>query len=117
MAGLDPSADPVDTAVAQPAIVAHALAGLRLLDRLGVRATAAAGHSLGEIPALCWGGAFDEAAALRLAAARGHAMADLGGEHGAMASLGAHAATTAELLGGEGAVIAGYNGPTRTVIS
>src|SRR6185295_9103770 len=117
MAGLDPSADPVDTAVAQPAIVAHALAGLRLLDRLGVRATAAAGHSLGEIAALCWGGTLDDAAALRLAAARGHAMADLGGEHGAMASLGAGADTTAELLGGEGAVIAAHNGPARTVIS
>ncbi|HEY7216128.1 MAG TPA: SDR family NAD(P)-dependent oxidoreductase, partial [Thermoanaerobaculia bacterium] len=117
MAGLDPNADPVDTAVAQPAIVAHALAGLRLLDRLGVRAATAAGHSLGEIAALCWGGAFDESAALRLAAVRGRAMADLHGERGAMASLGAGADATAELLGDEGAVIAGYNGPARTVIS
>ncbi len=116
-AGLDPRADPVDTAVAQPAIVAHSLAGLRLLDRLGVRATAAVGHSLGEVPALCWGGAFDETAALRLAAVRGRAMADLGGEHGAMASLDAGAGTAADLLGEEGAVIAGYNGPKRTVIS
>jgi enediyne polyketide synthase len=116
-AGLDPRADPVDTAVAQPAIVAHALAGLRLLDRLGLRAAAAVGHSLGEIPALCWGGAFDEAAALRLAAVRGRAMADLRGERGAMASVGAGAGTTAELLGSEGAVIAAYNSPQRTVIS
>ncbi len=35
-AGLDPRAEAVDTAVAQPAILAHSLAGLRLLDRLGV---------------------------------------------------------------------------------
>jgi enediyne polyketide synthase len=116
-AGLDPAADPVNTAVAQPAIVAHSLAGLWLLDRLGVRAAAAAGHSLGEIAALCWGGAFDAETALRLATVRGRAMADLGGEDGAMASLGAGAAEVAELLDGDGAVIAAYNSPGRTVIS
>ncbi|HEU5323910.1 MAG TPA: acyltransferase domain-containing protein, partial [Methylomirabilota bacterium] len=116
-AGLDSRADPVDTAVAQPAIVAHSLAGLRLLDRLGVRAAAALGHSLGEIAALHWGGAFDAASALRLAAVRGRAMAGLGGGNGAMASLGCDAATAAELLGPEGAVIAAYNGAQRTVIS
>ncbi|HEY3566943.1 MAG TPA: beta-ketoacyl synthase N-terminal-like domain-containing protein, partial [Thermoanaerobaculia bacterium] len=33
-----PDADGVHTAVAQPAILAHSLAGLRLLDRLGIRA-------------------------------------------------------------------------------
>ena len=115
-ASLDPRADPVDTAVAQPAIVAHSLAGLRLLDRLGIRAAAVVGHSLGEITALHWGGAVDAEAALRLAAVRGRAMAELGGETGAMASLGADAATTAELLV-EGAVIAAYNSPRRTVIS
>ena len=116
-AGLDPQADAVDTAVAQPAIVAHSLAGLWLLDRLGVRAAVAVGHSLGEITALHWGGACDAATALRLATARGRAMADAGGENGAMASLAADAAATAELLGDEGAVVAAYNSPRRTVVS
>jgi enediyne polyketide synthase len=115
-AGLDPRADPVDTAVAQPAIVAHSLAGLRLLDRLGIRAAAAVGHSLGEITALCWGGALEAQAALRLATVRGQSMAELGGETGAMASLNTDAATTAELLV-EGAVIAAFNSPRRTVVS
>ena len=77
-AELDPAADAVDTAVAQPAITAHTLAGLALLDRLGLRAGVAVGHSLGEIAALHWAGALDAGSALRLAAARGRAMADTG---------------------------------------
>ena len=111
-----PGTDGVHTAVAQPAILAHSLAGLRLLDRLGVRAGVALGHSLGEIAALCWAGALDAGSALRLAAARGRAMAEAGGEDGAMASLGAGADTVRALLG-PGAVIAAYNSPRRTVIS
>jgi enediyne polyketide synthase len=105
-----------DTAVAQPAIVAHSLAGCWLLERLGVRASIAIGHSLGELTALCWGGACDAEAALRLAAARGRAMADQG-EPGAMASLAAPAAVAAELLDGGEATIAAFNGASRTVVS
>ncbi len=116
-AGLDPKADAVNTAVAQPAILTHSLAGLWLLDRLGLRAAVAVGHSLGEIAALHWGGALQAASALRLATVRGRAMADAGGEHGAMASLGVDPATVEELLGQDGAVIAAYNSPRRTVIS
>ncbi|HEV2851243.1 MAG TPA: SDR family NAD(P)-dependent oxidoreductase [Thermoanaerobaculia bacterium] len=121
-AGLDPKADAaaaIHTAVAQPAILSHSLAGLRLLERLGLRAAVAAGHSLGEIAALHWAGALDAAAALRLAKVRGRAMADAGGDdgEGAMASLGADPATVAELLGNGEAVIAAYNSPRRTVIS
>ena len=119
-AGLDPKADAlaaINTAVAQPAILTHSLAGLWLLERLGLRAAVAVGHSLGEIAALHWGGALQAASALRLATVRGRAMAEGSGEHGAMASLGADPATVEEILGQEGAVIAAYNSPRRTVIS
>ncbi|HKI06289.1 MAG TPA: SDR family NAD(P)-dependent oxidoreductase, partial [Thermoanaerobaculia bacterium] len=116
-AGLDPHADAVHTAVAQPAIVAHSLAGLWLLERLGVRAAVAVGHSLGEITALHWSGALDAPAALRLAAARGKAMAEASPEEGAMASLDTDPETAAELLEGSEAVIAVYNSPRRTVVS
>jgi len=105
-----------ETAVAQPAILAHSLAGLWLLERLGVRGSVGVGHSLGEITALCWAGACDAAAALRLAAARGRAMAERG-EPGAMATLAASPAEVAELLDGTGVAIAAYNGPSRTVVS
>ncbi|MFL6196666.1 MAG: SDR family NAD(P)-dependent oxidoreductase [Thermoanaerobaculia bacterium] len=113
---LDAAADAVETAVAQPAILAHSLAGLWLLDRLGVRASVALGHSLGEIAALHWGGALDAGSALRLAAARGRAMSEAGGRDGAMASLGADPETVRGLLG-EGVVIAAFNATQRTVIS
>ncbi|HEV3074086.1 MAG TPA: SDR family NAD(P)-dependent oxidoreductase, partial [Thermoanaerobaculia bacterium] len=109
----------LDTAVAQPAIVAHSLAGAWLLDRLAVHAGIAVGHSLGEISALCWAGACTAAAALRLAAARGRAMAERG-EPGAMASLGAPPAVVAEILDGIAAgevSIAAYNGASRTVVT
>jgi enediyne polyketide synthase len=109
-------ADGVHTAVAQPAILAHSLAGLRLLDRLGIRAGVALGHSLGEIAALAWAGALDTGSALRLAAARGRAMAETGGEGGSMASVGGAPDAVRPLLG-PGAVIAAYNSPWRTVIS
>jgi len=112
--------DDTDTAFAQPAILAHSLAGLAALDRLGIRATVALGHSLGELTALCWAGACNEEEALRLAAVRGRAMADTGGKEGAvggMAGVEAAAEEVAELLAGTGAVIAAFNGPRRTVIS
>ena len=116
-AAVPPDADAVDTAVAQPAILAHELAGLQVLERLGVRGAVALGHSLGELAALCWAGAYDADTALRLAAVRGRAMADLPGEGGAMASLGADPAAVEALLAGLDADIAAYNAPRRTVIS
>ncbi len=110
-----------DTAVAQPAIVAASLAGLAVLDRLGVTAVAAAGHSLGELVALTWAGSLDERALQRLARARGRAMADAGDGDGAMASLGAPVAVVAEIAGAGLAAgdlaIAADNGPRQTVVA
>jgi PfaD family protein len=59
---------------AQPALAAASLAQLALLDRLGVRPTAAAGHSFGELTALHAAGAFDADTLVRLAHARGRAI-------------------------------------------
>ncbi|HEX3130555.1 MAG TPA: beta-ketoacyl synthase N-terminal-like domain-containing protein, partial [Thermoanaerobaculia bacterium] len=117
IAGLSPDADPVDTAIAQPAILTHSLAGLAVLDRLGIRAAVAAGHSLGEIAALAWAGVYPEETAVHLAAARGRAMADLPSPTGAMASLGASPEAVEVLLAGTAVVIAGLNSPKRTVVS
>ena len=68
--------DMVATEVAQPRIVTGSLAGLRVLAALGIEATVAVGHSLGELSALHWAGALDEAALLRVAAVRGRTMAE-----------------------------------------
>lgn len=115
-AGLPATGDPVATEVAQPRIVAAATAGLRVLDWLGVEAEAAVGHSLGELVALHWAGALDEARLSEAARVRGEAMARHG-EPGTMASLAAAPERVKTLMYGVDAVIAGYNGPERTVVA
>jgi enediyne polyketide synthase len=105
------------TAVAQPAIVTASLAGIGLLSTLGIAADVAVGHSLGELTALYWAGAFDSETLIRAAAGRGEAMAELGEGGGAMVSLHADRAEVDALLNGDPVVIAGLNAPRQTVIS
>ena len=69
------SAEMTRTENAQPAIGLVALGQLRLLRDLGLRPDCFAGHSFGEIMALHAAGALDAEAAIRLARARGEAMA------------------------------------------
>jgi [acyl-carrier-protein] S-malonyltransferase len=64
---------------AQPAIMAHAIAVLRVLEQdggitLAAKADFVAGHSLGEYTALCAAGAFSLAETARLLKLRGQAM-------------------------------------------
>jgi len=112
-----------DTRVAQPAIARASLAGLAVLEHLGLEGVAAVGHSLGELVAFAWAGACDEATLLGLVTARGQAMAELGEPTGTMADLGASARDVGELLaelggeGGEELVITGLNAPRHTVIA
>jgi [acyl-carrier-protein] S-malonyltransferase len=68
---------------AQPAIMANALAVLRVLEReggisLADKADFVAGHSLGEYTALCAAGAFSLADTARLLKLRGQAMQAIG---------------------------------------
>ncbi len=63
--------------MAQPAIIAASVAALALLRDLDIEAETAVGHSLGELTALHWAGAFDVETLLRIAEARGKAMAEL----------------------------------------
>ena len=110
-------ADTADTALAQPAIATAELAALAALERLGMRAAVAVGHSLGELAALHWAGALDAASLLAVARARGAAMAELGAAGGAMAALGAGAAEVAGLATEAGVAVAAHNGPASTVVS
>jgi enediyne polyketide synthase len=116
-AGLPTAGDGVGTAVAQPAIVIASLAALRALEAIGLTACLAVGHSLGELTALHWAGALDEEALLRIASARGKAMAELGSPTGAMASIGAGRQEVEGLLNGQPIVVAGLNAPGQTVVS
>ncbi len=109
--------DLIATATAQPAIVTASLAALRALDRFNIRADIGIGHSLGELSALHWSGAFDEQTLLRIATVRGNAMARLGDPDGAMASLAVGREDLKQFLNGGPVVIAGLNSPKQTVIS
>ncbi|MEQ8411504.1 MAG: ACP S-malonyltransferase [Erythrobacter sp.] len=114
---------------AQPAIMAHSIAVLRVLERefgmtFAGHGTCAAGHSLGEYSALCAVGAFDLSTTARLLKLRGRSMqAAVPVGEGAMAALlGADvesANALAEAAAGEGEVceIANDNDPTQVVIS
>ncbi|MGW5666920.1 type I polyketide synthase [Micromonospora sp. NPDC003776] len=108
--------DAVATEVAQPRIVAGSLAGLRVLANLGLSARVALGHSLGELSALHWAGALDEAALVRIAAHRGAVMGRVS-TPGTMVGLATGADTAQALIGGEPVVIAGLNGPGQTVVA
>ncbi|MCC6592508.1 MAG: acyltransferase domain-containing protein, partial [Xanthomonadales bacterium] len=103
---------------AQPALAAHSAALLALLDELGVRADATAGHSFGELMALHAAGACDLPTALQLARARGIAMRDAARSPGAMSAVSAPVARVRELLAGQREVlVANHNGPQQVVVS
>jgi len=88
-----PGEDLILTENTQPALMAHSLAVLRVLEAEGgidikARAIVAAGHSLGEYSALCAVGAFTVADAARLLKLRGQSMQKaVPAGQGAMAAL------------------------------
>ena len=110
-------ADTVATDIAQPAIVASSLAALRVLDRLGVTADIASGHSLGEITALGWAGALDHASAIDLSCARGSIMARFGLSGGAMLRVALPADEAERLFDDGETVVACRNGRSDTIIA
>lgn len=113
---------------AQPAIMANAIATLRVLEReggirLADKAQFVAGHSLGEYSALCAAGALDLATTARLLKLRGQAMqtaVPVG--VGAMAALLGADIEKAQALadaaaGGDVCTVANDNDPSQVVIS
>jgi len=109
-------AELTDTAHCQPALVACAVALTRLLESVGVRPHVVTGHSLGENTAASVGGVMTAAEVAAFSARRGRAMADLPGDHGAMAAVMADLPTTESLLV-DGALVANYNHPRQFVVS
>ncbi|MGQ0620035.1 MAG: SDR family NAD(P)-dependent oxidoreductase [Panacagrimonas sp.] len=109
-----------DTGVAQPAIGTLALGYLRLAERLGLVATAAAGHSYGEYAALMCAGVIAPADFLRLSAIRGRAMAlaSRSAVPGGMAAVqGRRERVQALITGFVGVRVANHNSPEQSVIS
>jgi [acyl-carrier-protein] S-malonyltransferase len=123
-----PESDLTLTENAQPAIMANALATLRVMQREGGFSLAdkgdyVAGHSLGEYSALCAAEAFDIATTAKLLKLRGRAMqAAVPVGEGAMAALlgadiGKAQALADAAAEGEVCTVANDNDPTQVVIS
>ena len=123
-----PEAELTLTENAQPAIMANAVATLRVLEKeggvtLAAKAAYVAGHSLGEYSALCAAGAFGLATTARLLKTRGQAMqAAVPVGVGAMAALLGADIDTAQKLAdaaaeGEVCTVANDNDPSQVVIS
>lgn len=123
-----PEADLTLTENAQPAIMANAIATLRVLEkeagiRLADKADFVAGHSLGEYTALCAAGALDLSTTARLLKLRGQAMqAAVPVGEGAMAALLGADIEKAQALAdaaaeGEICTVANDNDPGQVVIS
>jgi acyl transferase domain-containing protein/NAD(P)H-dependent flavin oxidoreductase YrpB (nitropropane dioxygenase family) len=110
-----------DTRVAQPALGIAELAMHSLLGSLGVRADVTAGHSYGELVALCVAGALAEDELLGISQARGEAILSATGEDtGAMAAVSAEPEKVRAILADDPratVVVANHNAPEQTVIS
>ena len=100
----------------QPSIVGASLTALRWLDTLGVRATAALGHGVGEITGLVWAGSLSEADAAGLVAQRAAVLAAPGARRTALICLAADADSALALEPGGQLVIAAHHGPRCHVL-
>ena len=115
------------TRFAQPALGICDVAMWRLLRAFGVKTDFVAGHSYGELAALCVAGCMTEGELVTLSAARGSAMTTSAGDDspqtasassGQMLAVSSDAHTLKSLLSGvEEVWLANLNGPRQTVIS
>jgi acyl transferase domain-containing protein len=107
------------TDVAQPAIGAVSLGALRVLEYFGLKAEAAAGHSYGELVALCAAGRIEPDDFHRLSRTRGELMAGRKGDAGSMIAITADMKTVEAFLADHdlGLVVANRNSPRQMVLS
>ncbi len=108
-----------NTRIAQPALGAIGVGLFKLLQQFGVKPEALAGHSYGELLALCAGDSIKEKALHLLSNIRGQLMAEKSNEEGSMLAVQSGPEDTAELLQREGIqlTIANKNAPNQTVLS
>lgn len=107
------------TEIAQPALGAVELGAWHMLQDFGVTPAAIAGHSYGELVALCAAGVYDDEALNRLSRERGRIMASFAGDDGAMLAVHATRKEVEAALADEALdlVIANHNSPTQFVLS
>jgi acyl transferase domain-containing protein/NAD(P)-dependent dehydrogenase (short-subunit alcohol dehydrogenase family) len=109
------------TDVAQPALGAVSLAALSLAKSFGIVPEATAGHSYGELAALCGAGRIGADSLHRLSIERGRLMArgNSRGDRGSMLAVAAPETSVVELVSVSGAelVIANRNSPGQFVVA
>ncbi|NLI78028.1 MAG: acyltransferase domain-containing protein, partial [Candidatus Riflebacteria bacterium] len=107
------------TRVAQPALGAVGYGTFRVLQRFGFTPAATAGHSYGELPALCAAGAFDTDTLWKLSRRRGELMGQGSGDRGGMIAVAATRQAIAAVIAEEKLTIsiANENAPEQTVLS
>ncbi|MBV9293566.1 MAG: ACP S-malonyltransferase [Frankiales bacterium] len=116
--GTDKAADVVDTAVAQPLLVAVGIATARLLPALPI-GTVVAGHSVGELTGAAVAGAMTAQTAMTAASARGRAMgaAAAATSSGMAAVLGGDEPAVAASAEAAGCWVANHNGAGQLVVA
>src|SRR5258707_10422522 len=111
------------TVNAQPALGAVSWGIYQLLTRAGFKADFAVGHSYGELPALCCGGAFSQRDFIRLSVARGKLMSQQlegGAAAGKMLAVKAPSSEVDRILaeaGHEGLYLTNHNSLLQTVVA
>ncbi len=105
---------------AQPAVAAHSMALLAVLDAVGLRPDCVAGHSLGELSALHAAGVLDHEALLRLTRRRGELLRDAAREPGGMLAVQASEPDVRQAiraLDARDLWLANHNAPDQVVVS
>ena len=108
-----------DTAAAQPALGAVELAVWKTLAGFGLKPSAFAGHSYGELAALCAAGSLEDEKCFALSALRGALMSGAPGERGGMLAVLAPLADIEKAVSEEKlqVSVANKNAPLQTVLS
>lgn len=109
-----------DTRLAQPLLGIVDLALAKFLESIGIIPDMLAGHSYGELPALCFAGVFEEEKLVDLSIQRAQSILDSveGGDPGTMIAVSSTRENLQPILDKiEGCNPANYNAPTQCVIA
>ncbi|RLJ72817.1 polyketide-type polyunsaturated fatty acid synthase PfaA [Pedobacter alluvionis] len=109
-----------DTRMAQPLLGIVDLAIANFLKSLGIVPDMVAGHSYGELPALCFAGAFEDEALVYLSAERAQSILNAveNGDPGTMLAVSAKQEDLSQYMGGIKDVYpVNFNAPTQCVIA
>lgn len=108
-----------NTEVAQPAIGAVSLGMFDILTSFGVRSDVLAGHSYGELTALCAASCFDPQTFFKLSHIRGELTAKSNESSGTMIAVWSDSGTLDEIIKNNNIdlVLANKNAPNQTVLS